>query len=442
MKTHRAQLILTGLVAALAVAVRQPLFALLAVAAYAVLVMALRPQTSRCFVTLTVSEILSDTLEAFKVMLPALRMFSSDMSAERVAFGQEVIAHLPTVPTVFDYTASTGYRTNAQAARDLLTDVPIKINQWKHVPIKLVESDIVGDRSQNYLKTINNSGYALAKAVCDHALGMASRGNFSQSTTASIANTSRDTLGAVRKALNTQKAGSPRFMLASSDFMESLEQDVRITSKDFYGQQTGGQAYAILRNVAGFSEILEYPDFPLTAVGTFTAATSNTCTLARHPFSNGDRVRVSSSTTLPAGLAAATNYFIISADRAAGTFELSATSGGAAVDITDTGTGTHTIARYEELSAFAGDSRAIGIATRLPLDGAELARTLGIPVNMKMEIVQDEETGLAFCGFGEFNQDTHDVHVTTTVMFGAVAGKQGGSSAALVDYAGHRVVTA
>lgn len=53
-----------------------------------------------------------------------------------------------------------------------------------------------------------------------------------------------------------------------------------------------------------------------------------------------DRVTVSSDTTLPAGLAAATTYFVISitTDR----FKVSLTKGGASVTITDNGSGTHT----------------------------------------------------------------------------------------------------
>jgi len=47
---------------------------------------------------------------------------------------------------------------------------------------------------------------------------------------------------------------------------------------------------------------------------------------------------------LPAGLAIDTDYYVIDLDRINATFKLSLTSGGAAVNITTTGTGTHTIA--------------------------------------------------------------------------------------------------
>ena len=58
-----------------------------------------------------------------------------------------------------------------------------------------------------------------------------------------------------------------------------------------------------------------------------------------HGLSNGDRIMVFSSTTLPAGLSLATVYFVV--NKTANTFQLSLTSGGAAIDLTDAGTGTH-----------------------------------------------------------------------------------------------------
>jgi len=81
---------------------------------------------------------------------------------------------------------------------------------------------------------------------------------------------------------------------------------------------------------------------------TFTAdAGTDVCTASGHRFHNGLRVRASNSGGgLPGALAAATDYYVIEADRDAGTFKLSATLGGAAIDITSAGTGTHTVTPY------------------------------------------------------------------------------------------------
>lgn len=76
---------------------------------------------------------------------------------------------------------------------------------------------------------------------------------------------------------------------------------------------------------------------------TFTAnATSNVITCEQHGLIAGQVLTVSSTTTLPGGLTAATDYYVINAT--ADTFQLSATEGGAAIDITTAGTGSHTLA--------------------------------------------------------------------------------------------------
>lgn len=87
---------------------------------------------------------------------------------------------------------------------------------------------------------------------------------------------------------------------------------------------------------------------------TFTAnATTNVCTATDHQFADGTRVRLTTSGTLPSGLSLATDYYVIS--RTGDTFQLSATLGGSAVDITTTGSGTHTVTQQAETSYYPTD---------------------------------------------------------------------------------------
>jgi hypothetical protein len=74
---------------------------------------------------------------------------------------------------------------------------------------------------------------------------------------------------------------------------------------------------------------------------TFTAATTDIITSAGHGMANGNAIQVSSTGTLPAPLAAGTTYFV--RDVTTDTFKVALTASGAAVDITGTGTGTHTL---------------------------------------------------------------------------------------------------
>jgi hypothetical protein len=75
---------------------------------------------------------------------------------------------------------------------------------------------------------------------------------------------------------------------------------------------------------------------------TFTTdyGTDNKLDISSHGLSNDDRITVSSSSTIPAGLAAGTVYYVV--NKTTNDFELSASSGGSAVNITSNGSGTHT----------------------------------------------------------------------------------------------------
>lgn len=80
-------------------------------------------------------------------------------------------------------------------------------------------------------------------------------------------------------------------------------------------------------------------------VGNFTAATTDICTLTAHGMQTGQMVYVTSTGTIPAGLTQNANRWVIRID--ANTFYL-ATSlanalAGTRIDITSTGSGTHTI---------------------------------------------------------------------------------------------------
>lgn len=72
----------------------------------------------------------------------------------------------------------------------------------------------------------------------------------------------------------------------------------------------------------------------------FTAATTDIITSNAHGLLDTYEITVSSAGTLPAGLSANTKYYV--RDVTTNTFKVSTQRGGAVVDITDTGSGTHT----------------------------------------------------------------------------------------------------
>ena len=215
--------------------------------------------------TLTVSEILTSTLDSFKTRVPALGMMSTDFTATRMKKGQSGYAHIRTLPTAADYDAAQGgYFNGSTEARSLLTDVPIVADGHKHVTINLSHLNAIADKKDALAGAIGDAAYVLAKSVVDSALAKFVAANVSKSTTETIANTDRDTLGKVRKAMNAVKAPSRRFGIVNSDFAEALTSDARISSADYYGQRLASDPYVALQNIGGFEKIVEYPDLPTT----------------------------------------------------------------------------------------------------------------------------------------------------------------------------------
>jgi hypothetical protein len=73
---------------------------------------------------------------------------------------------------------------------------------------------------------------------------------------------------------------------------------------------------------------------------TFTAnATTDRLLATEHSVSNGDEIILSTTTTLPGGLASATRYYAVNV--LPGSFQLSDAPNGAPINITSTGSGTH-----------------------------------------------------------------------------------------------------
>ena len=221
--------------------------------------------------TLTVTEVLSQTLNSFKTRVPALGMMSTDFTSTRLKKGQTGIAHIRTLPSISEFDpAQGGYFNGAIEARSLLTDVPIVADGHKHVTINLTHLNALADKKDALNGAIGDAAYVLAKAVVDSALAKFIAANISQFTTETIANTDRDTLGTIRKAMNLKKVQSQRYGIVNSDFAEALMSDQRIASGDYYGQRLAGDPFVSLENIGGFAKIVEYPE--LQNIGNMSAA--------------------------------------------------------------------------------------------------------------------------------------------------------------------------
>jgi hypothetical protein len=220
-------------------------------------------RSGRLMATLSATEILQDTLDAFKAMLPMIRAFATDFSSATAVKDQTIIAHVPSLPTVRDYDATTGYLANAADAENLLTDVPVTLNRLRHVPVRIKYLSQLASRKNLYVDAVKNQAYVLGKDMVDHSLTLANNDNFTNETGIDIADADVATLETVRTKLNIQKAAPiGRFGIINSTLAGEIQNDTRAGSSDFYGQLNGANGYRTFKNVAGFESVWEYPDVP------------------------------------------------------------------------------------------------------------------------------------------------------------------------------------
>lgn len=126
---------------------------------------------------------------------------------------------------------------------------------------------------------------------------------------------------------------------------------------------------------------------------TFTAAVSDLVTSVKHGLSNNDEVILSTTGTLPAGLSTGTRYFVVNASR--DTFYLSDIPGGSAVNITDTGSGTHSLALVGSVQ-YAPDAADVDTAGKyrcyfIVVDGSSLREHFPSSKQEKYELLITDE---------------------------------------------------
>ena len=79
-----------------------------------------------------------------------------------------------------------------------------------------------------------------------------------------------------------------------------------------------------------------------TATVTITIATPGVVAWAGHMFANGNQIVFQTTGALPTGLTAGATYYVINSDTVAGTFQLSATYDGTAINTSGSQSGVHT----------------------------------------------------------------------------------------------------
>lgn len=390
--------------------------------------------------TLSTTLILQKTIDSFKTLFPFINNFGTHFDEQPLKLNQTVDAHIRTLPSASTYDPTTGYANGATSARTLLTDVPITVDQHQHVPLLFEHLNQIKDMKDVYEGAITDTAFVLGKAMVSSVLAKCKGSAFSYSTAETAANSDLDVVEAITTMLNDQSAPPMgRIGIVSTAVAQAIALDTRIGSKDYYGQLTGASGLRVFRGVGGFEAIYEYPALGTNnAAGqTFTAATTDICSATAHGFQTGDRVRLTTTTTLPAGLAAATTYYVIRLG--ADTFKLASSdanaTAGTAVDVTDTGTGTHTVTGYENVTGVFFAPAAFALRAGIPGGMTDLAGALGIPQVMAMETLRDPIWGFALALMKWQAAGTGNLYVSPTCVWGSAAGRQAGAAAAITDKA-------
>ena len=213
--------------------------------------------------TLSTTKILQDVLKSFRVQVPALRALSTDFGSDSLRLGETVLAHIPTLPSTSTWDNDTGYANGSQTARSLMVDVPVVVDSHKFVTLQWKHINNIADQKDSVAQMVSNAAYVLGKAMLDSVLAKFLAANVSRAETVALADVDRETLKNARKKMNLAGAAAEgRVILGNSDFIGALGDDPLIASKDYSGQLTEANAYAHYRNLEGFRDIWEYPEFP------------------------------------------------------------------------------------------------------------------------------------------------------------------------------------
>ena len=130
----------------------------------------------------------------------------------------------------------------------------------------------------------------------------------------------------------------------------------------------------------------------------------------------GDAIRFTTTTTLPAPLAAGTTYYV-SKVVDANKFTISASSGGAPIELTDTGTGTHTCILWYGTAAVSAATTAITLAS-FTVEGGVLTLTGSMEANVLFSMTSaavNKVIELEYAGNDLYNSGNLTTTVTSNI---------------------------
>lgn len=367
---------------------------------------------------LKLTEVLDAAIVGLEAALAPLEMFSTEYVNDPITPGNDDDNSV-TVP-VYDQETDESIvkdRSPGTAYSSLVTGTETKSRKLKIDKEKVVGLSFTAEEAQNQTRFNPEmhgliKGHMLAQVVLKDIFSVARYGYFNSDTLAPVAYNSFDTNDVadwMQKGMeaNWLQFPQPGLVLNPAYHFNLVKQPAILDasqagSADALRQARIGQIMGAQQ--AGSNGI------PLNnGVGqTFTAANTDICTAAAHGYLTGDQVQVTTSAAdLPAGLAVATYYYVIKLT--ADTFKLAASLAdamvGTPVDITDAGTGVHTIALKTNLVGVLGARSGIitGFRPVLPTVGQrqklidfQLVKSAKTGLTLEYRYISDEDKGVDY----------------------------------------------
>ena len=220
--------------------------------------------------TLAPQEVCVGAMEAFKENLPFLKNITADLDVESARYQQNIISRVPSVPPVTEYnqvkgTANQGFEGGGVTdVKELLNDVPVKLNKWKKVSLSFNYVDGLKATIDLTEGMIQVAGIALAKQVASDLISLVSPTNFSLSESCYHNEVKASTLEKIRSTLNGKGALSRRWGIVNSEVASSLLADEKIASADYLHQYNSDIDTPYRTIKAGGLTIYEIPWLPNT----------------------------------------------------------------------------------------------------------------------------------------------------------------------------------
>jgi hypothetical protein len=201
--------------------------------------------------------------------------------------------------------------------------------------------------------TITDSGNGFVDAGFEAGDSLHVSGSTANNRIFTIGSVAAGTLTLIMSDTLVSEAAGPSITLhtgeptwASSRFLTTGTRKFVHNSLEYL--YTGGEATRTLTGVEAVTGVS-------LGTCTITIASPGVITRVAHGLAVGDPVRFTTTGALPTGLTASTTYYVISAGLTADEFQVSATSGGAAVNTSGSQSGVHTLTDRSMPSVTVGD---------------------------------------------------------------------------------------